>query len=206
MNEKFFTLPEEKRERIINAGLKCFAKGGYKHTVTDDIAAQAEISKGLLFHYFGNKKELYEYLFGYSIRFVKERMEAVSALKGDDFFNIIQTATLVKTNMMKEHPYVFDFIIKAYYDESAPSMECIEGLYTVTLKENTDLILEQVGKEKFKEGADLELLTNMIYWMADGFMLRQQRAGNLYDMNTISAQFGAAMQELRRAFYKEEYI
>lgn len=206
MNEKFFTLPEEKRERIINAGLKCFAKGGYKHTVTDDIAAQAGISKGLLFHYFGNKKELYEYLFDYGIRFIKERMETLSALKGDDFFDIIQTATLVKTNMMKEHPYVFDFIIKAYYDESAPVMERIEGVYAVTLKENTELILGQVGKEKFKEGADLELLTNMIYWMADGFMLRQQRAGNLYEIDAISTQFGAAMLELRRAFYKEEYV
>ena len=66
MNEAFFALPEEKRQRILNAALEAFAKHEYKKASTDDIAAKAGISKGLLFYYFHNKKELYLYLLEYA--------------------------------------------------------------------------------------------------------------------------------------------
>ncbi len=206
MNKKFFALPDEKRERIINAALKCFAKGGYKHTVTDDIAAQAEISKGLLFHYFENKKGLYEYLFEYSMQFVGERLRDVSALEGDDFFNIIQASTQAKTDIMKSYPYLFDFVTGAYYDESAPLTGCIEQLYAEVIKKSTQLMLRQVDRSKFRNDVDVEMLLSMVFWMADGFMLRRQRAGDIHDLDGISAQFSKAMEEMRRAFYKTEFL
>ena len=52
MNEKFFELPEEKRLRIINAGFEIFSQSDYRHASTERLAAQAGISKGLLFYYF----------------------------------------------------------------------------------------------------------------------------------------------------------
>ena len=55
MNDKFFDLKREKQDRMINAGLKTFAKYGYRHATTDEIVKEAAISKGLLFHYFDNK-------------------------------------------------------------------------------------------------------------------------------------------------------
>lgn len=51
MNEQFFHLPEEKQQAIINASLEVFATHEYKRASTDDIAAKAGISKGLLFYY-----------------------------------------------------------------------------------------------------------------------------------------------------------
>ena len=63
MNEKFFTLSPEKQARITNAALEVFARNDYKHASTDDIAAKAGISKGLLFYYFRNKQSLYLYLY-----------------------------------------------------------------------------------------------------------------------------------------------
>lgn len=58
MNEMFFRLPEEKQQRIINAGIEVFSSHEYKRASTDEIARKACISKGLLFHYFHNKKSL----------------------------------------------------------------------------------------------------------------------------------------------------
>ena len=74
MNEKFFALPEEKRRRIVNAAMEAFGKNEYKRASTDDIAARAGISKGLLFHYFGSKKELYFYLYRHVERMVAEQV------------------------------------------------------------------------------------------------------------------------------------
>ena len=67
MNEKFFTLSPEKQARITNAALEVFARNDYKHASTDDIAAKAGISKGLLFYYFRNKQSLYLYLYDYAL-------------------------------------------------------------------------------------------------------------------------------------------
>ena len=55
---KFQSLETEKRERIINAALKEFAKNGYDKASTNDIVKEAEISKGSLFNYFNSKNEI----------------------------------------------------------------------------------------------------------------------------------------------------
>ena len=57
MNEKFFSLPTEKQQAIINAGYRVFSQNSYKKSPMSEIAAAAGISKSLLFHYFKNKKE-----------------------------------------------------------------------------------------------------------------------------------------------------
>ena len=62
MNEKFFSLPEEKQLGIINAGYRVFSKNSYKKSPVSEIALEAGISKSLLFHYFKNKRELYLFL------------------------------------------------------------------------------------------------------------------------------------------------
>ena len=58
MNPKFFSLPEEKKQQILNAGFRVFSQNNYRKSPMSEIAAEAGISKSLLFHYFSNKKEL----------------------------------------------------------------------------------------------------------------------------------------------------
>lgn len=57
MNEKFFALPEEKQQAILNAGYRVFSQNSYKKSPMSEVAETAGISKSLLFHYFHNKKE-----------------------------------------------------------------------------------------------------------------------------------------------------
>lgn len=62
MNQRFFLLQEERQQIIINAAYKVFAQHEYKKAPMSEIATEGNISKALLFHYFGNKLELYLYL------------------------------------------------------------------------------------------------------------------------------------------------
>ena len=86
MNEKFFDLKKEKQDRMINAALKVFSMGGYKHASTDDIVTEAGISKGLLFHYFGSKLGLYTFLYDYSVRFMKLELTSGVSSSTNDYF------------------------------------------------------------------------------------------------------------------------
>ena len=47
MNDKFFQLPVEKRERIINAGYHVFSANSYKKSPMSEIAGAAGISKSV---------------------------------------------------------------------------------------------------------------------------------------------------------------
>ena len=55
--------PEQRREEIFEAALSCFNLNGYYQTSIDEIAAQAGISKGGIYHHFKSKKELVIELF-----------------------------------------------------------------------------------------------------------------------------------------------
>lgn len=86
MNEKFYALPEEKQSQILNAAYKVFATNQYKKAPTSEIAAEAGISKSLLFHYFHNKQELYLFLWKHAADLTKKYMRQYKVYETDDFF------------------------------------------------------------------------------------------------------------------------
>ncbi len=50
---------QERRERILSAAKSVFLKKGYLGATMRDIALQAELSPGLIYHYFDNKDHVY---------------------------------------------------------------------------------------------------------------------------------------------------
>jgi len=48
------------KEKIINAAITEFSKGGYPGARVESIAANAGVNKAMIFYYFGSKEELYK--------------------------------------------------------------------------------------------------------------------------------------------------
>ena len=90
MNEKFYDLSEEKQSQILNAAYKVFATNQYKKAPTSEIAAEAGISKSLLFHYFHNKQELYIFLWKHAADLTKKYMCKYKVYETDDFFEMMR--------------------------------------------------------------------------------------------------------------------
>ncbi len=53
---------EEQKERILKAAMMVFAHNGYSETKMSDIAAAAQVSYGLAYHYFANKEAIFTVL------------------------------------------------------------------------------------------------------------------------------------------------
>ncbi|MBE5894190.1 MAG: TetR/AcrR family transcriptional regulator [Lachnospiraceae bacterium] len=53
---------ERRRQEILYTALELFVSKGYAATKITDIAKQADMSRGLMFHYFESKEKLYEEL------------------------------------------------------------------------------------------------------------------------------------------------
>ncbi len=88
MNNKFFDLPVEKQQRIVNAAYKVFSNSSYKKAPMSEIADEGGISKALLFHYFINKKELYMYLWENAIEMTRKAIIEYKTLETSDFMDI----------------------------------------------------------------------------------------------------------------------
>lgn len=52
-------LTQERREQLVALGLRLFGDRAYEEVAIDDIASAAGVSKGLLYHYFKNKRGFY---------------------------------------------------------------------------------------------------------------------------------------------------
>ncbi len=105
MNEQFFHLPEEKQQAIINASLEVFATHEYKKASTDDIAAKAGISKGLLFYYFHNKKSLYLFLYDYTKKIVTDQVVDTHFDEITDFFELLSYSAEKKAALLTQSLY-----------------------------------------------------------------------------------------------------
>ena len=90
MNERFYTLPPEKQQRIINAGFRIFSQNSYRKSPMQEIADDAGISKSLLFHYFQNKKELYLFLWNKAADITTEYLTLSRCYESTDLFEMME--------------------------------------------------------------------------------------------------------------------
>ena len=109
MEEILKKLDTEKRDRIINSALDEFGRNSYDKASTNNIVKNAGISKGLLFHYFKSKKELYDYL----EKFVIQKMMDVILEEIDwneaDIFNRIKQIAIIKMGVIAKYPGIETF-------------------------------------------------------------------------------------------------
>ena len=70
---------EDRRQRILDAAVRVFARRGYHGSRVGDIAAEAGVAHGLLYHYFSSKDEVLATVFAENFGELLERFRAVEA-------------------------------------------------------------------------------------------------------------------------------
>lgn len=200
INEKFFSLPEEKRLAIINAGYRVFSQNSYKKSPMSEIAAEARISKSLLFHYFRNKKELYLFLLENAATTTLHHLHDFQCYESEDMFEIMFRGLKAKICMMKKYPDLTSFIIKGYY-ETCPDVcgeiQKIIGKYAA-FQNNSDKL--KINPDQFLPGIDLKMMYNDMYMASEGFLWEKLQNGRL-DIDEIEQEFAAMI-----SFWKSIYL
>jgi AcrR family transcriptional regulator len=142
MNEKFWDLKKSKQDNMINASLKVFALNGFDHASTDEIVAEAGVSKGLLFHYFYNKVGLYEFLAGYSTRFAL--VELNSELRRNEtlpYFDLMEVLAQSESATVSIYPYLYLFLDRVREEASdGPSEQT--GQYLKLYSDKVDSLVD----------------------------------------------------------------
>jgi AcrR family transcriptional regulator len=191
----------EKRDRVINAALTVF-RHGYEHTSTDDIVREAGISKGLLYHYFGTKEGLYEFLLSYALDLMGKEYYTLLNTGQRDILELMRQSLLLKMDLSYRFPALFDFMGAAYAaGEYAGKFSSMQGDMISRLHSNADMSM-------FKEDIDAHKAVNIIQWSLLGYSNSHiSRDKSIAD---YQASYEAYLKEIdeyfslfKKIFYKE---
>lgn len=204
----FLKLDEEKRQRILNAAMKEFARQGYKNASTDNIVKEAKISKGALFHYFKNKKSLFLFLYEYSLEIIRNEILMKINFEMTDIFDRRRQATLQKIEIYKIHPLIYEFVAIAYMDDSNEIKKDIQGKSKKLMVYGKSKLYEGIDTSMFREDVDVARAFEIINWTAEGVtnkIMSQIKNVPLDKLNydEMLNEMDIYMNMLKKMFYKD---
>lgn len=206
MFDRFMGLEHDKQEKILNAAMKEFAEKGYAQASTNEMVREAGISKGLLFHYFSNKKQLFFFLYDYALEKATESFYASLDPNETDFFSIIRQIIKAKLMILSRYPEIFNFLEQAYEETSPEVKSELEVRNTSVIGSNLQKIFEKADLSKFKENIDLQKVISMVTWISEGMLNGAIKKAKLLkekvDYEKLLNDFESYEGLLKECFYK----
>ncbi len=199
----------EKRDRVLNAAIEEFASFPYDKASTNHIVAKAGISKGLLFHYFGSKQELYQQLVGFVIgkmyRAVMDRID----WNETDLFERLKQIALIKMEIQQVYPHLFDFLLQVMSNQhlakTAEMIEFYKGYGLDFAQVSQDIYTRNVDYSKFRDPATSREAINIVRWSLEKYgeeLLAQMGSDTPLDLAQAAASMNHYMDILKQSFYK----
>ena len=200
MNERFFSLPAEKQQAIINAGYRVFSQNSYKNSPMSEIADAAGISKSLLFHYFHNKKELYMFLWDKCAKITIEFLTKYNCYGQKNLFESMEKGMKAKMEIIRLYPDMANFTIKAFYEKDPDISAAVQESYHKYFNLKADRTLLNMNPEQFIPGLDLEMMYKDMFWASEGYLWEKSQSGSL-DAKEVERDFLKLI-----AFWKKLYL
>jgi TetR/AcrR family transcriptional regulator len=207
MFSKFLNLDTEKQDRIVNAAIKVFAQKGYDSASTNEIVKEAGISKGLLFHYFQNKKQLYLFLFDYCYEIIADEFYKKINLNESDFFIRIREAIVIKMELLNKYPDLFKFIQEAIMEDSSEVKDELDKKKQELNRINFGTIYEGIDLSKFREDVDVQKILKIITWTFEKMSDEELNKAKLtpsheIDYQKVYVEAEEYIEILTKCFYK----
>ena len=203
MNERFFSLPEEKQQAIINAGYRVFSQNSYKNSPMSEIADAAGISKSLLFHYFRNKKELYMFLWDKCAGITIEYLTKYGCYGQDGLFESMERGMRAKLEIIGIYPDMANFTIKAFYEKDPEICAAVHESYHRYFSLKAERTRLNLDPEQFVPGLDIPMMYREMYWAAEGYLWEMVQRGEV-DIGRMERDFTALMNFWKSVYLRKE--
>ncbi len=102
--------PLDARSRIVDAAIAEFAARGFEAASTNTIAREAGVAKGLLFHHFGSKEDLYLAIIDQLTQRVTEEVFAIDPMP-TDLFERLHAFAIQKLRIFQRDPAAFQLLM-----------------------------------------------------------------------------------------------
>lgn len=204
MNEKFHDLPPEKREMIINAGYRVFAKNSYRKSSMQEAADEALISKSLLFHYFLNKKEFYLYLWDHACKLTLDYLNRYQCYDSDDLFEMMERGMRAKIELMKLYPEMTAFVIRAYYEKESEIKLEIQKSYQEYFKFKAENALSKIDRSRFVSGLDIKKMYREMILASQGYLWEIMHWDGRFDGSRLEKDFEEMLEFWKRIYLRKD--
>ena len=208
MYTNFENLPEEKKKRIIDACMEEFARNGYDKASTNNIVKKAGISKGAIFHYFGNKKNLYLYILDYVISYMTKRLYDIIGTPSADVFERIMNTGLAKIRLVYEEPLMYEIFYMAFISTPEELKEEIQKRYNKIYAENVPAFIENIDMSRFRKDINpakaLETIMLFIDALSNKYInIYRNKSANevLMEMDKLVEEYKEYFEILKRGLY-----
>lgn len=199
---------DKKRKSILDAAMVEFSKG-YTSASTDTIVKEAGVSKGLLFHHFGNKKELFLQTYDYAIETVMHEFYDLINLEQKDILERWRQIALLKMDLMQKHPAIFTFIAHASFPDSEEIQREISERLENFIHDTYPKIFYDIDRSLFRENIDIDTAIQVILFTIEGYA--QGEADSQKTSEDYYGEYDRYLNDLNRFitffrsnFYKEE--
>lgn len=207
MKEAFKKLEEARQKEILNAALHEFATYGYEDASTNNIVKRAEMSKGMLYYYFNNKKSLFKVCMEYAVgRSRSEFLDRNFPYQG--FIERSRLISKLKREYNQRNPEIAQFITNVHVHNDMPDD------YQPVLDELIDLSYKQaysnIDKSRFRDEIDHQTQMELITMTIQGYaqQVEMDVRINGIDWNNVEKywdDFEFYLDALKKIYYKEEY-
>lgn len=162
----------KKYENLFETALELFAAYGYKKTTVDDVAGKLSMTKGNLYFYVKNKKDLYEKTVDYALNQWKTAAEnAMSTEK--DMVSKFRVMALASIEYIENNPTLQQVLIN---DPSIFTLSSKEDRFRETnLNAMTILksVLEEGVKQKIFYPMDVDHITEYLFSVYIMFLIKR---------------------------------
>ena len=138
-----FVLDETKKDKILSSSLGEFAEYGFDKASTDRISRDAGVSKGLIFHYFGNKENLYMSTMNMCIDDIFKEYNNFKLIDGDFKVNLIKMMEL-KYDFFIKHPMHYKLMVNGFYNSPKKLQSKLDHRYKELKQVGISIIIDMI--------------------------------------------------------------
>lgn len=193
---------EEKQLEILRVATEEFATNGYFQTKTDTIAEKANVSKGLIFHYFQSKKNLYQVVVSTSIEAL-EKLFDYRQFPTDSLINLLDYSLKKKFEIAESHKFEMAIMLDVYsHLDSLPEALILEITQYIQKMEadSYEMIAQIIRKMPIKEEFHEETVVKLVLGIFNQIEMnaKQQMAHQtITDLDFFDEMIKEAREQIR---------
>ena len=168
MYKHFRNLTEEKKKRILDACVEEFAAKGYEGASTNEIVTKAGISKGILFHYFGSKRNLFLYVIDYVMEYTNRKFYSGIDELPKDLIERVMYRGRLKLQVAYEEPFIYELLYKAFVNTPTELKDELRQKYEGIFQLETERFFNGVDTAGFRSDIDPRKVFEAIMLFAEG--------------------------------------
>jgi len=166
----FFCLRDEKQETILRSAIREFIANGFTRAKTSDIAQNAGVSKGSIFQYFEDKKELFTYCAQWSLAVFMKKLDARMNVGGMDIYEYFLDNT-AKIEIMREESELAAFM-QILMNEPGLLGDSMKGMYDIGNVYTKKLIKNGKDRGTVRDDIDDDMLFEFFSAVTERFSQR----------------------------------